>query len=82
MRKIALILAAAGLTATLWAQAPHTALRPEQTILLCTTSEIRKDSDYIKLEPFISKTYTLKRDVEKQCTDVMDGYFGIQLNND
>ena len=54
----------------------------EQTILLCTTSEIRKDSDYIKLEPFISKTYTLKRDVEKQCTDVMDGYFGIQLNND
>lgn len=31
----------------------------EQTILLCTTSEIRTDSDYIKLEPFISKTYTL-----------------------
>ena len=30
----------------------------EQTILLCTTSEIRTDSDYIKLEPFISKTYT------------------------
>lgn len=29
----------------------------EQTILLCTTSEIRTDSDYIKLEPFISKTY-------------------------
>lgn len=28
----------------------------EQTILLCTTSEIRTDSDYIKLEPFISKT--------------------------
>ena len=26
----------------------------EQTILLCTTSEIRTDSDYIKLEPFIS----------------------------
>ena len=30
----------------------------EQTILLCTTSEIRTDSDYVKLEPFISKTYT------------------------
>ena len=35
----------------------------EQTILLCTTSEIRTDSDYIKLEPFISKTYTLHRNV-------------------
>ena len=54
----------------------------EQTILLCTTSEIRKDSDYIKLEPFISRTYTLKRDVVNQRTDVVDGYFGIQLNND
>ncbi len=54
----------------------------EQTILLCTTSEIRKDSDYVRLEPFISRTYTLKRDVENQCTNVVDGYFGIQLNND
>jgi DNA sulfur modification protein DndD len=54
----------------------------EQTILLCTTSEIRKDSDYVRLEPFISKTYTLNRDVAGQCTDVVDGYFGIQLNND
>ncbi len=52
----------------------------EQTILLCTTSEIRKDSDYVKLEPFISKTYTLHRDVEQQCTTVGEGYFGIQLN--
>lgn len=26
----------------------------EQTILLCTTSEIRKDKDYMKLEPFLS----------------------------
>lgn len=52
----------------------------EQTILLCTTSEIRKDSDYIKLEPFISKTYTLHRDVEQQNTSVTDGYFGIELN--
>ncbi|MBQ3959052.1 MAG: DNA sulfur modification protein DndD, partial [Muribaculaceae bacterium] len=52
----------------------------EQTILLCTTSEIRTNSDYVKLEPFISKTYTLHRDVENQCTTVEDGYFGIQLN--
>ena len=52
----------------------------EQTILLCTTSEIRTDSDYIKLEPFISKTYTLHRNVEAQNTTVEDGYFGLSLN--
>lgn len=52
----------------------------EQTILLCTTSEIRIDSDYIKLEPFISKTYTLHRNVEAQNTTVEDGYFGLTLN--
>ena len=51
----------------------------EQTILLCTTSEIRKDSDYKKLEPFISKTYTLHRNVEQQNTSVETGYFGIAL---
>ena len=53
----------------------------EQTILLCTTSEIRKDSDYKKLEPFISKTYTLHRNVEEQNTTITEGYFGIPLNN-
>ena len=52
----------------------------EQTILLCTTSEIRTDSDYIKLEPFISKTYTLHRNVEAQNTTIEDGYFGLTLN--
>lgn len=52
----------------------------EQTILLCTTSEIRTDSDYLKLEAYISKTYTLHRDVENQCTTVTDGYFGLTLN--
>ncbi len=49
----------------------------EQTILLCTTSEIRKDKDYVKLEPFISRSYTLVRDVESQSTHVEEGYFGI-----
>ena len=53
----------------------------EQTILLCTTSEIRKNSDYVRLEPFISKTYTLKRNVEEQNTTVETGYFGITLND-
>lgn len=52
----------------------------EQTILLCITSEIRTDSDYIKLEPFISKTYTLHRNVEEQNTTIDEGYFGIPLN--
>lgn len=52
----------------------------EQTILLCTTSEIRTDSDYVKLEPFISKTYTLHRNVEEQNTTVEESYFGISLN--
>lgn len=52
----------------------------EQTILLCTTSEIRTDSDYVKLEPFISKTYTLHRNVEEQNTTIDEGYFGIPLN--
>lgn len=52
----------------------------EQTILLCTTSEVRPDSDYKKLEAFISKTYTLHRNVEDQKTTVSDGYFGIELN--
>ena len=47
----------------------------EQTILLCTTSEIRKDKDYMKLEPFLSRSYTLVRDVESQSTHVEEGYF-------
>lgn len=53
----------------------------EQTILLCTTSEIRKDSDYKHLEPFVARSYTLCRNVEEQCTTVEEGYFGIELNN-
>ena len=53
----------------------------DQTILLCTTSEIRKEKDYPKLEPFVSRTYTLMRNVELQCTHVEEGYFGIPLNN-
>lgn len=57
----------------------------EQTILLCTTSEIRKDgdnSDYDKLRAWCSKTYTLVRDIERQNTVVEDGYFGVELENE
>lgn len=53
----------------------------EQTILLCTTSEIRKDKDYPKLEPFVSRLYTLNRNPEAQQTTVDEGYFGIHLND-
>lgn len=52
----------------------------EQTILLCTTSEIRKDKDYMKLEPFLSRSYTLVRDVESLSTHVEEGYFGVMCN--
>lgn len=53
----------------------------DQTILLCTTSEIRKDSDYKKIAGFVSRSYTLKRNIEAQNTTVEDGYFGIQLSD-
>lgn len=46
----------------------------EQTILLCTTSEIRPE-DYKKLGAFVSKTFTLHRDVENQHTTVSEGFF-------
>lgn len=52
----------------------------EKTILLCTTSEIRKDKDYMKLEPFLSRSYTLVRDGESQSTHVEEGYFGVMCN--
>jgi DNA sulfur modification protein DndD len=52
----------------------------QQTILLSSDSEIRIGKDLEKIEPFISKTYTLKRDKEKQLTDVISGYFGITIN--
>ncbi|MCH3993487.1 MAG: AAA family ATPase [Prevotella sp.] len=57
----------------------------EQTILLCTTSEIRKDgknSDYDKLKAWCSKTYTLVRDIDQQKTYVKEGYFGLVLKDE
>ena len=52
-----------------------------QTILLSSDSEIRPGTDFEKIKPFISKTYTLLRDREKQFTDIIPGYFGKTLNN-
>lgn len=52
-----------------------------QTILLSSDSEIRPDKDYKKIEPFISKTYTLERDIEQQLTQIVPGYFTIPSLN-
>ena len=51
-----------------------------QTLLLSSDSEIRPGTDFDKIEPFVSKTYTLLRDREKQHTDIIPGYFGKILN--
>lgn len=53
----------------------------QQTILLSSDSEIRIGKDLEKIEHFISKTYTLQRDKEKQLTDVVSGYFGVNIND-
>ncbi|MBS0645215.1 MAG: DNA sulfur modification protein DndD, partial [Verrucomicrobia bacterium] len=52
----------------------------QQTILLSSDSEIRTGKDLEKIEPFISKTFTLQRDIERQLTDVLPGYFGVNIN--
>jgi DNA sulfur modification protein DndD len=53
----------------------------QQTILLSSDSEIRPKSDLQKIAPFISKAYTLIRDIDMQCTQVLDGYFDGNLKN-
>jgi DNA sulfur modification protein DndD len=51
-----------------------------QTILLSSDSEIRIGKDLEKIEPFISKTFTLQRDREMQLTEIVPGYFGVNIN--
>lgn len=53
----------------------------QQTILLSSDSEIRTDNDFKKIEPFISKAFTLKRDRENQSTEIVSGYFGVYLSD-
>ncbi|WPY97063.1 AAA family ATPase [Christiangramia sp. OXR-203] len=50
-----------------------------QTILLSSDSEIRPESDLPKIEPFISKVFTLERDKELQKTEVTEGYFNYEI---
>jgi len=47
-----------------------------QTILLSSDSEIRLGDDLERIRPFLARTYTLVRDKQNQCTDVVEGYFG------
>ncbi len=47
-----------------------------QTILLSSDSEVRPERDLVKILPFVSKCYTVKRDREKQSTEIELGYFG------
>ena len=49
-----------------------------QTILLSSDSEIRPSDDFTKIAPFIAKTYTLQRDIDKQATSLVKGYFGLK----
>ncbi len=51
-----------------------------QTILFSSDSEIRTGKDLAKIEPFISKAFTLQRDREKQLTEIVPGYFGVTIN--
>ena len=53
----------------------------QQTILFSSDSEIRTGKDLEKIEPFVSKAFTLCRDREKQLTDVQNGYFGVIIKN-
>ncbi len=51
-----------------------------QTILLSTDTEITTERDFQKIEAYVSRTYTLHRDKEAQCTNISDDYFGLKMN--
>ncbi len=49
-----------------------------QTILLSTDTEITAEHDFEKIQAYVSKTYTLHRDKENQCTTISEDYFGLK----
>lgn len=51
-----------------------------QTILLSTDTEITTERDFQKIEAYVSRTYTLHRDKEAQCTNISEDYFGLKTN--
>lgn len=52
-----------------------------QTILLSTDTEITADHDFNKIQAYVSKTYTLHRDKENQCTTISEDYFGLRTRD-
>ncbi len=52
-----------------------------QTILLSTDTEITTERDFAKIQAFVSKTYTLHRDKNAQCTFITNDYFGLKTND-
>ncbi len=53
-----------------------------QTILLSTDTEITPESDFEKIETWVSKVYTLHRDLDKQCTTITADYFDVKLRTE
>lgn len=53
-----------------------------QTILLSTDSEIAPETDFHKIEAYVSKVYTLHRDLDKQCTTISEDYFDVELRTE
>lgn len=49
-----------------------------QTILLSTDTEITAEQDFEKIQAYVSKTFTLHRDKENQCTTISEDYFGLK----
>ena len=49
-----------------------------QTILLSTDTEITTENDFVKIQAYVAKTYTLHRDKENQCTTISEDYFGLK----
>ena len=52
-----------------------------QTILLSTDTEITAEQDFDKIQAYVSKTYTLHRDKENQCTTISEDYFGLRTRD-
>lgn len=52
-----------------------------QTILLSTDTEITTEHDFKKIQAYVSRTYTLHRDKEQQCTTVSEDYFGLTASD-
>lgn len=51
-----------------------------QTILLSTDTEITTENDFVKIQAYVAKTYTLHRDKENQCTTISEDYFGLKTS--